>query len=179
MKRHVRLFRVRAKGHDGSLKRAVVLLLMSLVAIVPVGWGIWAYAGAATSGSSQFCTSLRSEVKASQQLTSIMAGMSPPTLAKTKSQLLTVLNTILNSDSSVTVQLRSAPAKVQSSFRWDVLTEGRVKTALGQAATKRQIQTAMKGIDGPLSSHPREAPFIFYVLSQCESSASADVPADP
>src|ERR1700722_3840563 len=123
MERHVRQFRVRAKRHDGSVKRAVVvLLLMSLVTIVSVGWGIWPYAGAATSGPSQFCTALKPEVKASQQLTSIMAGMSPHTVAKTKSQLLTVINTILNSDSSVTVQLRSAPGKVQSSFRWDVLT---------------------------------------------------------
>jgi hypothetical protein len=161
------------------VKRAVVLLLMPLVATVSVGWGICASAGAATSGRSQFCTSLKPAVKASQQLTPILAGMSSQTVAKTKSQLLTVINTILNVDSSVKVHLRSAPAEVQRSFRWDVLTEGNVKTALGQAATKRQLEAAMRELDGSIGSHPKEAPFIFYVLSQCESPASAGPPATP
>ena len=179
MKRHVRRFGGRAKRHDGSVKRAVFLVLMPLVATVSIGCGSYASAGAASSGPSQFCASLKPGVKALQQLTPIMADMSSHTVAKTKSQLLTVINAILNTYGSVKVQLRSAPAKVQSSFRWDVLTEGRVKTALGQVGTKRQILAAMREIDGPLGSHPREAPFIFYVLSQCEGPASAGAPATP
>jgi hypothetical protein len=102
--------------------------------------------------------------------------MSSHSVGETKSQLLTVINTILNTDHSVKVQLRSAPANVQSSFRWDVLTEGKV---LGQAAAKRQIQAAVREIGGSVGSQPREAPFIFYVLSQCENPASAAAPATP
>jgi hypothetical protein len=179
MRRHVRHFGGRAKRHDASVKRAVLLLLMPLVATVSIGCGSYASAGAATSHPSQFCTSLKPGVKASQQLAPIVAGMSSHTVAKTKFQLLTVINTILNTDRSVKVQLRSAPANVQSSFRWDVLTEGKIKTTLGQAATKRQIQAAVREIGGSVGSHPREAPFIFYVLSQCENPASAGAPATP
>jgi hypothetical protein len=161
------------------VKRAVFLLLMPLVATVAIGCGSYAYAGAATSRPSQFCTSLKPGVKALQQLAPMVAGMSSRTVTKTKSQLLTVMNTILDTDRSVKVQLRSAPANVRSSFTWDVLTEGKVRTALGQAATKRQIQAAVREIVGSVGSHPREAPFIFYVLSQCESPGSAGTPATP
>jgi hypothetical protein len=94
MRRHVRHFGGRAKRHDASVKRAVLLLLMPLVATVSIGCGSYASAGAATSHPSQFCTSLKPGVKASQQLAPIVAGMSSHTVAKTKFQLLTVINTI-------------------------------------------------------------------------------------
>jgi hypothetical protein len=115
-------------------------------------------------------------VQASQQLKPILAGMSSHTVAKTKSQLLTDINTILNTSRSVKVQLRSAPANVRSSFKWDVLAEGKVKSALGQATTKRQIRAAVGEIVG---SHPKEGPFIIYISSQCKSPASSGTPATP
>lgn len=131
------------------------------------------------SRPSQFCTSLKPGVKAAQQLTPTLGGMSSHTVAKTKSQLLAEINTILKSFRSVNVQIRSAPANVRSSFRWDVLAEGKVRTALGQAATKRQIQAAVREIAGSVGSIPREAPFIFYVQSQCGSTASTGAPSIP
>jgi hypothetical protein len=150
------------------VKRIVFLLLMPLVATVSIGCGSYASAGAATSRPSLFCTSIEPGVKASQQLKLILDRMSSHTVAETKSQLLTEINTILNTFRSAKVQLHSAPANVRSSFKWDVLAEGKVKTALGQATTKQQIQAAIGEIVG---SHPKEGPFITYILSRCERPA--------
>jgi hypothetical protein len=161
------------------VKSAVFLLLMPIVATVSIGCGCYASAGAATSRPSQFCTSLKPGVKAGQQLAPILGGMSSHAVAKTKSQLLTEINTILKSFRSVKVQIGSAPANVRTSYRWDVLTEGKVKTALGRAATKRQIQAAVREIASSGGTIPREAPFIFYVQSQCGSTASTGAPATP
>ena len=162
------------------MKRARFLFLTALVAIGSVGCSSLASAGAATSRHSGFCTSLKPAVQASQQLAAVRIGVSSHAAAKTKSELLTAIRMLLNADSSIKVQLRSAPAKVQASFRWDVLTEGRVKTALEQATTKRQIQAAMRELDGSIDSHPREAPFIIYSLSQCEGRpAPAGAAATP
>lgn len=160
--------------HDGLVKRAVYLLLMPLVATVSIECGSYVSAGAATSRPSQFCTSMKPGVKASQQLKLILDGTSSHTVAKTKSQLLAEVNTILNTSRSVKIQLRSAPADVRSSFTWDVLAEGKVKAALGRATTKRQIRAAVGEIVG---SHPEEGPFIVYIASQCESPATSGVPA--
>jgi hypothetical protein len=119
---------------------------------------------------------MKPAVKASQQLKPMLVGMSSHTVAKTKSQALTEINTILNTFRSVKVQLRSAPANVRSSFKWDVLAGGKFKTALGNATTKRQIRAAVREIVG---SHPEEGPFITYILSQCESPAASGTPATP
>jgi hypothetical protein len=87
------------------VKRAVFPLLMPLVATVLIGRGSHVSAGAATPRPSQFCTSIEPEVQASQHLKPILAGMSTHTVAKTKSQLLTEMNTILSTFRSVEVQL--------------------------------------------------------------------------
>lgn len=141
------------------MKRAVFLPLVPLVATASLGYGICASAGAARSYHSQFCSSLKPAVKAAQQMDGILAGMRSHTVAKTRSQLLTAISTILSTDSSIKVQLHSAPAKVQSSFRWDYLTEGRVKAALGQAGTKRQIQAAMAELDGSIALASKRGTF--------------------
>jgi len=160
------------------VKRAVLLLLVPLVATVSVGCVNYVSAEAATSRHSQFCTSLKPEVKASQQLKLILDGMSSHTVAKTKSQLLTQITTILHTVPSVKVQLRSAPANVRSSFNWDVSAAERVKSALGHATTKRQIRAAVGEIVG--SPPPKEVlPFATYILSQCEGPATSSVPATP
>jgi hypothetical protein len=164
-------------GHDGAVKRAVSLLLMPLVATVSIGCGSYVSAGAATSRPSQFCTSLKPAVKASQHLKPILAGMSSHTVAKTTAQLLTELNTILNTSRSVKVQLRSAPANVRSSFNWDVLAAEKVKTALGHATTKRQIRAAVGEIVG--SPTKEVVPFATYILSQCESPATSGTRTTP
>jgi hypothetical protein len=126
----------------------------------------------ATSRTSEFCSAMEPAVRASQQLKLRPDNMSSDTVAVTKSQLLSDINMILNSFQSVRVQLRSAPANVQNSFKWDVLADGRVKTAVGQATTKRQIRAAVGEIVG---SHPnKEGPFITYILAQCERPAPWD-----
>jgi hypothetical protein len=89
-------------------------------------------------------------------------------VAMTKSQLPAEINTILKTFRSVGVQMRSAPAKVRSSFKWEILAAGKSQTSLRHAATKRQIRVALAKIVG---SHPEEASFITYILSQCESPA--------
>jgi hypothetical protein len=170
----LRHFGGRDKRHDGPVKRAVFLLLMPVVATASFGCGSYVSAGAATSRPSLFCTSIEPGVKASQQLKLILVGVSSHTVSKTKSQLLTEIHTILNTFRSVKVQLHSAPANVRSSFKWEVLAGGEVNTALRQATTKRQIRAAVGEIVG---SHPKEGPFITYLLSQCERPAPSGVPA--
>ena len=155
------------------MKRAVFLLLVPLVATVSIGCGSYVSAGAATSSPSQFCTAAKPAVQASQHLKPILADMNSHTVAKTKSQLLTAINAILNGFRSVKVQLRSAPADVRSSFNWDVSAAERVKTALEHAITKRDIREAIGEIVG---SHPEEGPFINYILSQCETPVPSAVP---
>ena len=127
-----------------------------------------------TSRPSQFCTSIKPSVQASQQLKLRLDNMSSDTVAKTKSQLLTEINTSLDALRSVKTQLRSAPANVRGSFKWDVLAGGKVKIALGHATTKRQIRAAVGEIVG---SHPKEVPFITYILAQCERPAPSGAPA--
>ena len=146
---------------------------MPVVATISIGCGSYGSAGAATSRSSQFCTSMKA-LQASQPLKVILDGMSSHNVAKTKSQLLTEINTILNTFRSVEVHLRSAPANVRSSFKWDVLAGGKVKTALEHATTKRQIRAAVGEIVG---SHLEEGPFIIYIHSQCASPAPTGTPA--
>jgi hypothetical protein len=162
-----------AKRHDGEVKRAA-FLLVAVVATVSTGFGGSIVAGAATSGPSRFCASIAPAVKASQQLKPLLADMSSQTVAKTKSELLTEMATILNTLRSVEVRLRSAPANARRSFRWDVVADERVTTGLGKATTKRQIQLAVGEIVG---SHPKEVPFIGYILSECESPAPSDAPS--
>jgi hypothetical protein len=58
--------------------------------------------------------------------------------------------------------------------QFDVLAAGKVKTALGHATTKRQIRAAVVEIVG---SHPKEVPFITYILAQCERPAPSGAPA--
>jgi len=162
------------RRHDGPMKRAVVLLLMPLVATISIGCSNYVSAGAATSHPSQFCISMKPAVQASQQLKPILAGMSSHTVAKTKARLLTDINTILNTFGSVKVQLRFAPASVRNSFKWEILAGGKLKTALEQATTKRKIRATVGEIVG---SHPKEGPFITYTLSQCGSQAPLGVSA--
>jgi hypothetical protein len=165
-----------AMRHNGLVERAVFLLLMPLVTTLSIGYDGYASAGAAASNSSEFCTSIKPAVQAARQLTPILAGMSSHSVVKTKGQLLTEMDTMLNTSRSVKVQLRSAPADVRSSFKWDVLAEGKVKTALRRANTKGQIRAAVGEFVG---SHPKELPFIFYLFSQCESPATSVTPATP
>ena len=156
------------------VKRAA-LLLMVVVATVSIGCDGSISAGAATSLHSQFCTSIEPSVKASQQLKPILAGMSSQTVVNTKSHLVTEMVTILHTFRSVEVRLRSAPANVQRSFEWDISADEKVKTGLEKATTKRQISAAVAEIVG--SHSKEEAPFIDYVLSQCESRSTSDAPS--
>jgi hypothetical protein len=152
----------------------VLLLLVPLLATVSIGCGSYVSAGAATSRPSQFCTSIEPGVHASQQLKLKLDRMSSRNVAKTKSQLLTEINTILNTFRSVKDRLGSAPGNVRGSMKWDVLAAGKVKAALGQATTERQIRAAVGEIVG---SHPKETFFIVYILSQCEHPAPSGTTA--
>jgi hypothetical protein len=160
-----------------SVKR-FFLPLVSLVAAASIGWGGYVSAGAATSHSSRFCSSMKPGVQASQQLKLKLKvnGLSSHTVAKTKSQLLTEIDTILDTFRSVRVNLRSAPAVVRSSFMWDVSATGKAKAALKHATTQRQIRVAVAEISGPL---PKEEPFIIYILSTCESPVPPSTPTTP
>jgi hypothetical protein len=155
------------------VKRAA-FLFMAVVATVSTGCGGSIVAGAATSRPSRFCTSIAPAVKSSRQVELLLADMSSQTVAKTKSELLTEMATVLTTFRSVEVRLRSAPANARRSFSWDVVAAERVTTGLGKATTKRQIRLAVGEIVG---SHPKEAPFIGYILSQCESPATSDAPS--
>jgi hypothetical protein len=143
----------------------------SIAKATEAGGTIWL---TATSRSLQFCTSIKPSVEASQQLKPLLARMSSDTVAKTKSELLTEINTVLDALHSVKTQVGSAPANVRGSFKWDVLAAGKVKRALGHATTKRQIRAAVGQIVG---SHPKERPLITYILAQCEGPAPSGVPA--
>ena len=101
-------------------------------------------------------------VQADQRLHSTLADMGSRTVGKTKSQLLLEINAMLNSFHAARVQLRSAPAQVRSSLKWDVLAEGKFKTAVGNTTTKGQIRAATKNVDG---SHTEEGPFFTYILT--------------
>ena len=98
-------------------------------------------------------------------------------MAKTKAQVLTELNTILNTSRSVKIQLRSAPANVRSSFKLGCIGCGEGQAALRQATTKRQIRAAVGEIVG--SSTKEVLPFATYILSQCEGPATSSVPTTP
>jgi hypothetical protein len=159
------------------VKRTVLLILLILLPIVTTvstGSGSNAAAGATTSRPSQFCTAVTPAVQASQRLNPILAGMSSLTVATTKAQLLTEMNTILNTFRSIKVGLRSAPANVRRSFTWDVLTGVKVQVALGHATTTRHIRAAVGELVG---THAKEAPFITYIQSRCEGPAFAGTPA--
>lgn len=147
---------------DGPVKRAVFLLLPPLVTAVSIGWGRFVPAEASTSHASQFCTAMKPGVEADQRLHSTLADMSSRTVGNTKSQLLSEINTMLNSFRAAGVQLHAAPAKIRHSLTWDVLAEGRFKTAVGHATTKGQIRAAAQYVDG---SHTEERPFVTYILS--------------
>jgi hypothetical protein len=156
------------------LARASFLFLMSLVATVGIGCDSYGSAGAATAPSSHFCTSIAPAVQASQQLKPLLADMNSGSVAKDKSQLLIDMSTILRAFHSVKVQLRSAPADAQSSFKWDVMADGKVNAALGLATTRGHIRRAVGKIVG---SHPEEGPFIVYIASQCENAAPSETAA--
>ena len=157
------------------MKRAVFLFLMPLVATVSIGCGSYASAGAATRPS-QFCTAMKPAVLESQRLKPELADMNSHTVAKTKSQLLTEINTILNALRSVKVQLRSAPDNVRSSFKLGCLGCGKGQDSSGA----RNDEASNPGWVGELvGSHPEEGLFIVYIGSQCEGPATSSVPTTP
>jgi hypothetical protein len=150
------------------VKKVLLMLLMPVVVTISTGLASYVSAGVATKHSSQFCTSIKPSVKASQQLKPILATMNDDDLAKTRTQLLTQVNTLLNTFRSVKVQMRSASAIVRASFNWDVLSAGSFKAELEKANTKAQFRTAVGNVVG---AHPEEDPFINYIHSHCENSA--------
>jgi hypothetical protein len=119
--------RDRAARRDVRVKRVAFQLLIAILVTISIGRGSYVSAEAATSRPSQFCTSIKPGEKASQRLIPLLTSMSHHTVANTKSQLLTDIDAILTTLRSVRIQLRSVPSDVQSSFRWDLLAEGKAK----------------------------------------------------
>ena len=152
----------------GPVRRTLLLLLTSLVAIGVVGSGRSASAGAATSHSHPLCRALQPGVQAGQRIPVTVGATSSQTLAKSKNDLLAELNVVLKTLNSLKVQMRSAPADVRSSFDRSLSVEENFNKAVQRASTKRQIVLASRALG---SDTAKVLPFIAFVLSQCEGSA--------
>ncbi len=166
--------RCQASGHDGPMKRATWVFLITIVAAVSILCASDAPSGATTAQRPALCNALKPEIQADQRLPSILADMRSRTMSETKRQLLTGVDAILNTAQSLRAQLRSSPANVRSAFNRDASAEARFKTALGNATTKGQIRAAALKL---LASFANVGSFIGYILSHCEGSARSGDPA--
>jgi hypothetical protein len=157
------------------VKRPALALLVFCGAIVASGCGSQAPVRTTKSHLSQFCDDVKPGVQAEDRFHSILAGVSTHTVAITRDQLLTQVDTMLDLFKTLGPQLRHAPANVRSSFDSDITALGRFKAALNKAVTKSQIEAAAQ----KLRNSPKELPFIGYILAQCETPTSVGNPSDP
>ena len=159
--------RCQASGHDGPMKRATWVFLITIVAAVSILCASDAPSGATTAQRPALCNALKPEIQADQRLPSILADMRSRTMSETKRQLYANQWLELTSSSS-DFSTVSAAVTLQSDFEHlampGPLKEGGMVTIKGHRVRpissqhQRNIPSSCPGT--PLCTSPHRGHFL-------------------